>query len=432
MIWLYRILFPFAFLIGLPFYARRIIRRGGYRERFADRFGSFEAPAARKPGPTIWFQAVSVGEILAIEPVLRRLRKQLPDSNLYLTTTTSTGFKLLSEKPGLADWSGYFPLDFWPVSRRTWRKLKPDLCVLMEGELWPEHLEQARIRNVPVLLVNARLSDRSFKRYMAAGPIGRWPFGMVSKVLSSSKEDTERLRRIAPSRVEIETSGNLKFDVDFPPRPIGEDREVEFAKTGLVKTGDPLPFLLLGSSTWPGEEKLLARVLQKLLAEGVDARLLIVPRHAERRKDVAAVVEAAGLAYGLRSVDGPTAPDRPVTIADTTGELRYFSSLADLAFIGKSLPPNEGGQTPIEAAAYGVPIVYGPAMTNFKAACRSLEECGAALRKETPQEIEETLLALAMDPERRRAMGERAVSWHQANRGAVSRTVSAVSRCLKP
>jgi 3-deoxy-D-manno-octulosonic-acid transferase len=106
--------------------------------------------------------------------------------------------------------------------------------------------------------------------------------------------------------------------------------------------------------------------------------------------------------------------------------------LADLAFIGKSLPPNEGGQTPIEAAAYGVPIVYGPAMTNFKAACRSLEECGAALRKETPREIDETLVDLAMDPERRKAMGERGVAWHQANRGAVRRTVSTITHCLPP
>lgn len=429
MIWLYRFLFPVAFLVGLPFYARRILRRGGYRERFGDRFGSFEKPS-RRPGPTVWFQAVSVGEVLAIAPVLGRVRAQLPEANLYVTTTTSTGFGLLQDRPNAADWTGYFPLDFWPVSRRTWKKLQPDLCVLMEGELWPEHLYQARAHGVPVLLVNARLSDRSFKRYRKLGKIGRWPFGMLSRVLASSPQDADRFRQITPG-IRIDSMGNLKFDVEFPPRPKGYARQTEFRDLGLIKEdSSSLPLLLLGSSTWPGEEKLLLQTLKELLNRQIDARLLLVPRHAERRRDVVAAVEENGLAYTLRSVDGPCKPDHPVYIADTTGELRYFSSLADVAFIGKSLPPNEGGQTPIEAAAYGVPMVYGPAMSNFKAACRSLEECGASLPGGDAEEIHDTLINLATHAEVRDRIGAKAVAWHHANRGAVERVAGAILNCF--
>jgi len=425
MIWFYRFLFPFVFLVGLPFYLRRILRRGGYRERFGDRFGAFAAPS-RKEGPTIWIQAVSVGEVLAIEPVLRRLRDSLPSANLFLTTTTSTGFGLLKEKPGLADWTGYFPLDFWPISARAWRKLKPDLCVLMEGELWPEHLEQARQRSVPVILANGRLSDRSFRCYSAAGLIGRWPFRMLSSILASSTHDEERLRKMAPF-VPIALSGNLKFDVDFPPRPEGAARRDDFKALGIPLTEGPLPLLLLGSSTWPGEEALLTRVLRRLVNEGIDSRLLIVPRHAERRREVVEALESCGLPIALRSRGESFSHDTPILIADTTGELRYFTSLSDIAFIGKSIPPNDGGQTPIEAAAFGVPMVYGPAMTNFKAVCRSLEECGAALRKETIEEIEDTLVSLGKDAVKRSAMSASGISWHRSNRGAVDRTVAAIT-----
>ncbi len=430
MIWLYRCLFPLAFLVGLPFYARRMLKRGGYRQRFGDRFGFAPTPPPRRDGATLWFQAVSVGEVLAIEPVVRRLRTEHPDANLYLTTTTSTGFALLNTRDTGADWTGYFPIDFAPASTRFWRRLRPDLCILMEGELWPEHLHQACRRAVPVLLVNARLSDRSFRRYRALGPLGRGMFGMVSRILAASSEDAGRIRSIAPAAVEVETSGNLKFDVEFPPRPVGPARTAELRTLGLCENADEPPLLLLGSSTWPGEEEVLCRVLDQLLRTGTAAKLLLVPRHAERRADVCASVERSGLAFSLRSTDGPADPENPVYIADTTGELRRFTALADLAFIGKSLPPNDGGQTPIEAAAYGVPMVYGPGMTNFKAACRGLEAADAALRCETSENTAETLLELARDPGRRKEISDNAVRWHQANRGAVERTVAAIGAMI--
>jgi len=428
-IWLYRFLFPVLFLVGLPHYLGRMLKRGGYREQLGQRFGFILRPPASPNGPTIWIQAVSVGEILAVEPVIRDLRKRLSSGRILLTTTTSTGYKLAKDTIGEADFISYFPIDFWPISARVWRRFRPDLCILMEGELWPEHLHQARKRKVPVLLANARLSDRSFRRYRKVGSLSRLVFDPLNRIAAASEEDAQRFRAITGSPEKIIVTGNLKFDVDFPPKPEGGERLRTLRNLGLCGNTENAPILLLGSSTWPGEEEMLARVYRRLRDSGLAVQLVIVPRHAERRQEIMNTLRAIEIPATLRSEKGPCVPGE-VYVADTTGELRYFTSLADLAFIGKSLPPNEGGQTPIEAAAYGVPMVYGPQMSNFKAACRGLEEKGAALRVLTHSEAEEALHALALDPgERQRRAGE-ARAWQRENRGSVERTVRTIQEML--
>lgn len=429
MIWLYRLLFPLLFLIGLPYYLGRMLKRGGYRENFGERFGRVEAPPPHNVGSTIWIQAVSVGEILAIEPVIRELQRNLPSCRILLTTTTSTGYKLARKTVKNVAGIHYFPLDFWPISRRVWNRFRPDLCLLMEGELWPEHLHQARRRKVPVLLVNARLSDRSFRRYQKAGRIGRLVFQSLQRIAAASEEDARRLAELTGTPEKITVSGNLKFDVDFPPRPEGDERVDALRHLGLCPPDAAPGLILLGSSTWPGEEEMLAEVYQRLRNSGAAVRLVIVPRHAERRQEVLAALRRAGLSATLRSEKGPCAPG-DVYLADTTGELRHFTSLADLAFIGKSLPPNEGGQTPIEAAGFGIPMVYGPNMSNFKAACRGLEDKDAAIRAETADDASEALYQLALDADRRNTLSQNAISWHAENRGSVGRTVQIICEVL--
>jgi len=425
MIWFYRLLFPVLFLIGLPYYLSRTLRRGGYGERFWDRFGFPPYPEQKRSGPTVWIQAVSVGEVLAIEAVISKLRKTNPNLKIILTTTTSTGFKLAREKISTVDLVAYFPLDFWPVSQRVWNRFRPDFCLLMEGELWPEHLHQAKKRKVPVFLVNARLSDRSYRRYQKSGYLGRWLFRSLSGIVASSEEDAERLRNVGGPDCPVSVSGNLKLDVEFPPKSTGDARKAEFFKQGLTADKeDELPLLLLGSSTWPGEEEVLCQAFREILEHKIPARLVIIPRHAEKRQQVIEAIQSNGFELSTRSVDGPCAEGRSIYLADTTGELRYFTSLADLAFIGKSLTPHEGGQTPIEAGAYGIPMVYGPHMSNFKAACRGLEEKGAAIRTETAEDTKKSLLALALDKTRRERMREASLAWHCENRGSVDRLVN--------
>mgnify|MGYP003108801393 CR=1 FL=1 len=424
MIWAYRIIFPILFLLGLPFYLKRMFKRGGYGERFGDRFGFVPRMDPCFSGQTLWIQAVSVGEVLAIEPVIHQLRRKKPNARILLTTTTSTGYRVAKERCVDADFIGYFPIDFWPISRRVWNRFRPDICVQMEGELWPEHLHQAERRGVPVFLVNARLSDRSFRRYRFAGPLKKLVFGPVSRIGAASTEDADRLEQLAGTQTPVEVTGNLKFDVDFPPRPDGGERHEALSALGLCAEDEPPGMILLGSSTWPGEEDMLCRVLKRIRDNGVAARLVLVPRHAERRQDVLDAIALEDLTATVRSRQGPCRLEDPVYLADTTGELRMFTALADLAFIGKSVTPNSGGQTPIEAGAYGVPMVYGPNMTNFRAACRGLEEKRGAIRADDEDAVEEALVRLASDIAERESLSANSIAWYQENRGSVDRTIT--------
>lgn len=421
LLWAYRLLFLPLLLAASPYYLWRMVRRGGYAAGFRQRLGFFPRLPAKRPGVTrIWLQAVSVGEVEAIGPLLAELGRS-GKVEVILTSTTSTGLRVALERhSGACLAIGSFPLDFWPCSAAAWRRINPDLVVQAEGELWPEHLlGQARARRVPALLINARLSDRSYGRHRA------WPWlsgrllGGLAWIGAGSEEDARRLRELGAGKVEV--TGNLKFDVAADGvLPEGERRALR-AELGFGDREDAV--VLLGSSTWPGEESLLLAAVLRLRAAGRDARLLLVPRHAERRAEVRAELQASALPFHQRSTQGAAAaPGTVVHLADTTGELRRLTRAADLAFCGKSLEPHEGGQTPVECAAAGVPLVYGPRMSNFRAICEGLESVGAAIRAEDAEAAGRALESLASDPARRRRMAEAGPAWHAANRGASART----------
>jgi 3-deoxy-D-manno-octulosonic-acid transferase len=415
---IYRLLFAPAVLLLAPYYLWRMRRRGGYAKHFSDRWGGFDRVPARRPGVRrIWIQAVSVGEMLAIGPLLERL---VADATLevVLTCTTSTGMAIAEERyarrlAGL----GYFPLDAWPFSRRTWRTIDPDLMILTEGERWPEHLAQARKRNVPVLCVNARLSDRSFRRMRRV----RWavPTLMqgITRVVAASTQDAARFIELGFEASRVSTVGNIKLDITVPPL------EPERRAALLTSLGFPpdVP-ILLGSSTWPGEESALLSAFQALRAEGLSARLLLVPRHAERRGEIVPVLQAAGLTYHVRST-GPAPGPVEIALADTTGELRQLTHLAEVVFVGKSLPPHHEGQTPIEAAALGKPILMGPEMSNFRPIATELTAAGAALRIGHGDELRSAVVQLWRDADRRKSMAAAAQAWHRGNQGALDRTL---------
>ncbi len=424
LLWAYRLLFLPLLLAASPYYVWRMARRGGYAEGLGQRLGFWPRLPAKRPGVArIWIQAVSVGEVEALGPLLAGLTAD-GRAEVVLTTTTSTGLKVARERHAAACLAiGSFPLDFWPCSAAAWRAVAPDLAVLTEGELWPEHIRgQARARGVPVALVNARLSDRSFARHRRLRLLSGRLLGSLAWIGAGSEADARRLRELGGREVEV--TGNLKFDVAaegaLPPAERAALRE----ELGL---GDnPAALLLLGSSTWPGEEALLLSAVAELRAGGLDARLLLVPRHAERRDEVVRGVRASGLPFHQRSVAGPRAPAGTVVhLADTTGELRRLTRAADLAFSGKSLPPHDGGQTPVEAAAAGVPLVYGPAMTNFRAVCAGLEAAGAARAGADAEGVRRELLALARDAAARAAMAAAGPAWLESNRGASARTARA-------
>ena len=235
----YRILYLPGLLIGLPYYLFRMWRRGGYRKGFGNRFGSMgDVPPKRETVRRIWIQAVSVGELMAIEPMLKRLAADA-SVEVFLTTTTSTGYRVLEGRlASLTAWHGVFPLDFWLFSRKAWKRIQPDLVVLMEGELWPEHIHQAHKRNVPVLLVNARLSDRSFKRHLSFKGLTRHYYRHLDAILAGSGTDHERFTALGwlPAG-QVHTTGNLKLDVQQEDPPTAGERASLLADLGFPVEG---------------------------------------------------------------------------------------------------------------------------------------------------------------------------------------------------
>jgi len=425
MLWLYRLLYLPALLLGAPYYLWRMRRRGGYRGSFGQRLGRVADLPPKTPGrPRIWLQAVSVGEMLAIGPMLEAWQRE-KSVEIYLTTTTSTGYRLACERyAGIVAGLGYFPLDWWPFSRRAWRQVQPDLVILTEGERWPEHIHQAHRRGVPVVCVNARLSDRSYRRMQRV----RWAvaslLGGVTRVLACSEHDAERFRELGIPADRIQSTGNIKLDVAIP-RLDEAGRARLRHELGLPPTG----LILMGASTWAGEEAALIEAFRAARALGVDCALLLVPRHAERRGELEELLGASGFPFHLRS-RGAATGTVDVAVGDTTGELRLFLQLADVAFVGKSLPPHTEGQTPVESAALGRALVFGPGMANFRAIARELVEQGGVVQVPDAAALQSVVVALLRDPDRRAALGAAAQAWHRANVGAVERTLAEVKRVL--
>jgi 3-deoxy-D-manno-octulosonic-acid transferase len=421
MSWAYRILFPLLLIPALPYYFWRMLRRGGYGSGFSQRFGFFPSQGPKTPGKRrFWLQAVSVGEIEAIGPLLRQLQAT-GEAEIILTTTTSTGYRLAKERyADVAQAIGIFPADLWPCSALAWRRIRPDVVILVEGELWPEHLAQARARGVPAYLINGRISDKSFARHQRFRKLSHHVLGHFRQIAAGSEEDARRFRVLG---FDSTVTGNIKFDVASDAPMSAEERARLRADLGFG--ADPRTVVLLGSSTWKGEETALLKIIRELRAAGTDVRLLLVPRHSERRAEVAAEVSASGLDWHQRSSGGPVAPAGTIVhLADTTGELRRLTRAADLAFCGKSLAPHEGGQTPIECAAAGVAILYGPRMTNFRDICRGLEKAKAASRAEDGDALGGKIRTLCGDERERTEMGRNGAAWHQGNRGATERTLA--------
>jgi len=433
MIWFYRLFFLPALLLALPYYLLRMWRRGGYRKSFSHRFGCLP----RLPPPAdgklrIWLQAVSVGEVLAIGPLLEELQKR-GTIEIVLTTTTSTGYAEARKRYlDRVLCCAVFPLDFWPFSRAAWKRLRPDALILTESELWPEHLHQAGRRQVPAFLVNARISDRSYARYRKLGRLPLRLFSRLDHLYAATELDRERLLSLGADDFRVTCSGSIKFDVPLPDLLDDAARAALRAELGFGPSDNEDRFVLMGSSTWPGEEALLIEIQRELLECGVDCRLLLVPRHAERGAEIRRLLERQNLSWHQRSAGAKAPPDIRIHLADTTGELPRLTQAADLAFVGKSMPPNAGGQTPIEAAGLGIPVVIGPNMTNFQSVARSLVRREAAIQVADPPGLGEAVRRLADAPDLRRAMGAAGREWHRRNRGSSARIANGILTHLFP
>lgn len=433
MIWFYRLLFPLLFIIGLPYYLVRMFRRGGYREMMPSRFGRVEAIPKRVGVKRIWLQAVSVGELLAIESLVKELMA-IPTVELVITTTTSTGYSLAKKKYGeSALLISSFPIDCWFFVRRTWKRLDPDLAIITEGELWPEHICTAKTLGIPLLLINARLSDKSYRRMTAAKWLQSILYANIERIGASSELDGRRILNLGYAADRMTVVGNLKFDVIDPDGMSAETKfrlceEIGFSTFEAEGRGGTL----IGASTWPGEEAMLIDACVALADRGVDIRLILVPRHAERRSEIRELLTRySNLRWQFRSrpdwvQKGSADTNLSVYVADTTGELRNFIQIADIAVIGKSFPPHGQGQTPVEAVALGIPVVYGPSMSNFRAICADLEQNGGSLRVCEPDQLVNELFELFNNKERRDEMTKAARVVFERSRGSTQRTLELI------
>ena len=322
---------------------------------------------------------------------------------------------------------GVFPIDFWFFSRLAWQRIQPDVVILTESELWPEHLHQAERKGVPTFLINARLSDRSFTRYKILHPLAKRLLLKIEHIFAASDTDLKRFLELGSEPYRTTCTGNIKFDVAVPSTLSNDEKAALKMALGF----DENDLILVGSSTWPGEEETLIKIHQSLLENGTTCSLLVVPRHAERGSEIAELLDAQALPWYRRSSAKPITQKVRIHLADTTGELANLSQIADLVFIGKSLSPNSGGQTPIEAAGLGKPVVMGTNMNNFKAVAHSLVHAGAGQYVANFEELHKRCEALLNDPFTLKKMSNAAQAWHKKNQGSSQRIAESIRVSIK-
>lgn len=386
-------------------------RQPEYRQHLGERFGRYRQPAS--PG-LIWVHAVSVGETRAAQPLIEGLLARWPGHRILLTGMTPTGRAAGREVYGERVIQAYLPYDYPGGVARFFEHFSPDFGVLMETEIWPNLLAAARARRMPVLLVNARLSERSARAYARAGALVEPAFASLAGVAAQTTEDAARLAALGAR--EIQVCGNLKFDVEPPETTIALGRSWRAAMGARP--------VWLAASTREGEETLILDALAGMADPGV--LLVLVPRHPQRFDEVAALVKARGLAMQCRSSGLPGAETR-VWLGDSMGEMVAYYTLADLAFIGGSLLPL-GGQNLIEAAACGCPVVVGPHTFNFRQATLDALAAGAACRVADAGELGRVVAGLLGDEQQRTVMRRAAEEFAAAHRGAAGRTLEFIAR----
>jgi 3-deoxy-D-manno-octulosonic-acid transferase len=429
---IYTLLFLLIYPLLLPGFLLRMLRRGGYRRHFGQRFGCFSAAEWRTlgEGDWIWIHAVSVGEIQVALNFLRAWREREPGARFVLSHSTSTGRAQAEKGVSERDFLLYVPIDLPWIVRRVARRIRPRLFVLTESEFWPNLLHAVRATGAPVALINGRISDRSFPRYRRVRWLTRAVFPLIDRLHLQSARDAERITALGAPADRVRVSGNGKYDHRLPegdPAPV--------ARARLAEAGFPADaVLLVAGSTWPGEEKALAEMLPRLRAREPRLRLVLVPRHAERAAAVRAEVIATGRTLRCRVPLPETveeASDPEVFLLNSTGELLPFYAAADLVFVGKSLF-EPGGQNIIEPALFGKPIVTGPHLENFAAVARDFLAAGALVQVPDARAVEETLAAWLADPTRARAQGARAADLVRRNAGALTRMVDDLLGLARP
>ncbi len=426
---LYNLLLLMSTLFLVPYYLFLGVRHGKSRRGIRERLGYYtrEQLDLVQNLPVIWIHAVSVGEARAALPLIKALRRDYPDHRMVMTNVTETGHATALENP-LIDVCLFFPFDFSWTVRKALEQVQPRLILIVETEIWPNFIREAWRKKIPMILVNGRLSDRSFPRYKKARLLLKPILQRITFFCMQSQQDKERMIALGASGERADNTGNLKFDHEL----------IEVTEDGVdrlkhrYRIPDNLRLLVAGS-THQGEEQQLIAAYRDLLDRSDDAlAMVLIPRHPERRREVQEILAKLSIPARLRSEltdDSPLLAAGEVLIGDTLGEVMDFYSMADLVFVGGSLVP-VGGHNLLEAALVAKPVVFGPYIHNFREISAKLVAAGAGIKVDSQEQLVASCLAMLKDSSRRRIMGEAGRSLIVDNAGATQRTMTHISRYL--
>jgi len=389
-----------------------------YRHRLGERFGG--APRRDGEKKCIWLHCASVGEVNVAKPLVRELKKRHPEIELNVSTTTMAG-RENAEKT----WPGarvhYWPFDFGFAVRRAIRRVRPDVIVLIELEVWPNFVRIAERKKIPIVIANGRVSHRAFRRYRRLGWYFRSIFRRLPKVGAQSDGVAQRLVELGVPMANVTVTGNLKYDAELAFDPVAARSELR--SLWGVKEDERL---LVGGSTHDPEETILVETYLQLKAMEPGLRLLIAPRHLERVSDVVELITKAGLTLSRRSQPNPGGE---VLLLDTVGELAKTYAASDVVFIGGTFCAR-GGQNPLEPAAVGKPIVGGPSVANFQEVVDELAAAGGMRVLAEPADLAHAVLDFVRDPERAKESGAKAKQVLERGKGAVARTMEVIEAVL--
>ena len=427
----YNILFTIFFVLSSPYYFVRMRRRGNWRKGFSERFGKYNTKLkqALTNRHVIWIHAVSVGEVNLCTHLIRALEPRMPNLKIVVSTTTTTGMAELHRKLPTHISKIYYPIDRRAYVSRALNTIRPEAIVLVEAEIWPNFLWLAHQHGWPVFLVNARLSDRSYRGYRRFSILFKPLFALFAGVGAQNEADAVRLRALGCRPEAIQIVGNLKFDA----ARLDEHRLLNVPALFRQLAVPPGARILVGGSTHPGEEAILAEQFCRLRARFPDLFLVLVPRHFERSQEVGRELRARGIKFVFRSEIMSHSEFQPGEIdcllVNTTGELKYFYEHATVIFIGKSLTA-QGGQNPIEPGALGKAMVFGPNMQNFEEVVRRFLAQNGAVQARDAAELEKVLGELLADERRCEDLGRNALKVVHQNLGAIDRTVDMIVKHL--
>jgi len=423
--WLiYEVLLVIGLILYLPsaLWRRRLPHRG-----WTMRLGWYPADVTKRlerPG-AIWIHAVSVGEVMAVPPLIQRFVTEYPERPLVVSTMTPSGFAVASKVLGDQAVIIYGPLDLRWVVRRALQVIRPRVLLLVESELWPVWIHLSTTQRIPVVVINGRVSARAYRRYLWVKP---WLKGMLESVdqfLMQSDQDAQRLIAMGAPPDRVKVLGSLKWDASVALRP-SEDAHHALAQRLRVDGEAPL---IVAGSTHRGEELVLMEAFQALRRHHPSARLVIAPRHLERVGEVEALSRRGGLSVQRASQLGPSSRPWDVVIVDSLGQLPLYYGLATAVFVGGSLIPH-GGQNPLEPASLGKPIMFGPFMDNFAEIASQLTAHQAATQLANEQELAKTLQDFLTNRTHAQAMGQRAKELTERFAGCTQRTFAALNPLL--